>query len=84
MVVGDLISCDLEGGVELDYVGVCFFGIRASYELVAGAIEKDEDLFDVGAGWEVGRLGDLAGDGRYRRFWSGRHRLILAIEMVKP
>ncbi len=27
MVVGDLVSCDLEGGVELDYVGVCFSGI---------------------------------------------------------
>jgi hypothetical protein len=56
-------------------------GIYVWDELITGAIKEDEDLFDVEARWEVGRLGDLAGDRQYWRFRSGRHSFILEIEM---
>jgi hypothetical protein len=78
-----LISCDLYGGIELDHVGVCGLAveIRAIDKLVAGAVEEDEDLFGVGARWEVGSLGELAVDRRYWILRSRRHLFTFGIEM---
>jgi hypothetical protein len=81
MVVSDLISCDLESGIELDHIGICLSFIWARDELIAGAIEENKDLLGVGAGREVRRLGDLAGDGLYRGLRSRRHLSILEIEI---
>jgi hypothetical protein len=58
-------------------------GICTGDELITGAVKEDEDLFDVGTGWVVGRLGNLAGDRQYWRFRSRRHSFILEMEIGK-